>query len=127
MLRQDINILETTTTDDSGWMDVSTFESWSLFIDALESGASIKVYGIFHVTAPITTQTSQDQVDTITGAYLGCTLTASGSGPWMISDQSFLDSCSPPNHVKPHMVLVKKTQGGSPTETNVYMYSRNIS
>ena len=125
MLRQDINILETTTTDDSGWMDVSTFESWSLFIDALESGASIKVYGIYNLT-PVK---DQQLLDGTTGAYLGITLgPVSGSGgPFMISDDSFLDSCSPPNKVRPHMVLVKKTQGGSPAATNVYMYSRTIS
>jgi hypothetical protein len=122
MNRQDINILKTTTTADSGWMDISQFEDWSLFVDALESGSSIKVYGLFNVTAPVTPSTQQGLPDVTTGAYLGTTLNG-GGGPYMISDQSFLDSCSPPNAVKPHMLLVKKTQGGSPAETNVYMFS----
>ena len=125
MLRQDINILTATDTDDSGWMDVSQFETWSLFIDALETGATIKVYSLYNVTAPVTPSTSQSIPDSIVGAYLGTTLNG-GGGPYMISDQSFLDSCSPPNQVKPHMLLVKKTQGGSPAETNVYMFSRKL-
>lgn len=112
---QDNSLLSTSLTADSGWTDISHFEDWSLFVDKLESGATVTVY------AKNASGKASDQTDTTTGAFVVATITSSGA-PGFVGAASCKDASG--NVVTPHFILVKKTQGGSPAATIVQFYGR---
>lgn len=48
----DLAILSTTVTANSGWVDISEYDVWSVFISGLETGATVSVEYANGVTPP---------------------------------------------------------------------------
>lgn len=89
----EFQILSTTNTADSGWIDVSGLSDWTVFLSGLESGAVIKIEVANGATAP-----------SGHGALLTSTLAPDANGCAQFSQS-----------VPFHWVRVFKVQGGTPT------------
>jgi hypothetical protein len=49
----ELQILSTTLTGDSGWIDLSQYRAWSVFVSGLETGAAVTVELMNKLTAPL--------------------------------------------------------------------------
>jgi hypothetical protein len=91
----EFQILATTVTADSGWVDVSQYKLWSVFVSGLETGAAVTVELMNKTTAPL----AGDK-----GASISLpAVDANGN--------SYFETSAKPYH----WLRLKKVQGGSPT------------
>ena len=91
----DWQILATTLTGNSGWVDISGVLNWTLFLAGLETGSTVKIEGGNGTTAPTN------------GVVLAAALAPDANGI-----AAYVCSAAPY-----HWIRVSKTQGTTPTAT----------
>ncbi|SRR5258708_103133 len=97
----EIQILTTTNTGDSGWVDISQYRAWSVFVSGLETGAVVTVELMNKLTAPLAGDKGTSS-----------TLTVDAN-----ANASFESNAKPY-----HWLRLKKVQGGTPTASIAIMF-----
>jgi hypothetical protein len=91
----------TVTQLDSGWFDIGKYDSWSILVDAMESGATMTVSVSNRANPP--SSDSGFNIANITATSSTWSVRSTGINKWM---------------------RLVKSNGGSPAATNVYMFGQ---
>ncbi len=146
MNKQDTNILSTSTSGSSGWVDVSQFQDWTIYVQA---GGTVKVYVAYgkDLNAPYNAFTDYNIGDNVqyngtsyacikanvsaqgilpTNATYWAAISGIQQGPTLsagqiFSNQSVKDNASSPSIAVAHFIQVVAQ---SNTQTNVNLFAR---
>jgi hypothetical protein len=97
----EFQILSTTLTGDSGWVDIGQYRAWSVFFTGIETGAVVTVELMNKLTVPLAGDKGTSS-----------TLTVDAN-----ANASFESNAKPY-----HWLRLKKVQGGTPTASIAIMF-----